>query len=63
MQPGYMPVNQLRSAAGSIVFLGQVLCQHTLAEARFMPGDIITFFPRERQGTAIFNDLKQAAHR
>ena len=52
MDPFNVPVDGFEPAAGGIVFLGQMLREHALAEFGFMPGDIVSFFPWLRAGSA-----------
>jgi hypothetical protein len=45
VDPTDLLVDAFRSTAGCVVFLRQVFSQHTLAESRLMPGNIIALLP------------------
>ena len=48
MDPLDMLVDDREAAAGRVMCLREVLLQHTLAEARLVPGDVISLLPRDR---------------
>jgi hypothetical protein len=45
VDPGHLPVDDLETPAGGIMFLREMLTQHPLAESRLIPGDIIPLLP------------------
>jgi hypothetical protein len=42
-------INDGSATAGTVMILGEMLGQHARAKARFMPGDVIAFLPRDRR--------------
>jgi hypothetical protein len=46
MNPPDVIVNDLESAAGSVIFLGQVLLEHSSTKVRIIPRDLLSFAPR-----------------
>ena len=53
MNPIHMLFDDGRTAAGSIVFLGKMLLEHTAAEIRIVPGDFLAFGPGLRLHIAV----------
>jgi hypothetical protein len=49
-------VDHLETAAGSVMRLAQVLFEHTLAEAGFIPGYFLALYPGLGDGLS-FNDF------
>jgi len=48
MNPGDLPFDLFKPAAGRIVVLGQVFFEHPLAELRLIPGNMVSFGPGKR---------------
>ncbi len=54
-------VNLLGAAAGKVVFLAQMLGEHPLAEARFVPRDVFALHPGGRRVRAV-HYVRQRQH-
>jgi hypothetical protein len=46
MDPAHLRIDLLEAAAGGGVVLAQVLPQHSLAECRVVPWDVVALLPR-----------------
>jgi hypothetical protein len=53
MDPPYLPIDDLEPAAGEVVLLIEVLGQHTAAEIRIAPGDILSLNPGGRWDSSV----------
>jgi len=45
VNPPAVAINDLETATGGVVLLGQMLVEHSSTEARFIPRDLLSFNP------------------